>query len=393
MTAIPRLRSYGGPALLSYGFRPFFFFGAVYAALAVAIWLPFLHGILVVPTAFSPRDWHVHEMLYGYVPAIVTGFLLTAIPNWTGQLPLQGRPLGGLVIVWALGRLAVALSDPLGWRAAAMADASYLFLLAGLTAREIIGGRNWRNLKVLGPVLILGLGNAAFHIEAQRGGADYSIRIGVAAVLALLMLVGGRVVPSFTHNALKRGGHARMPASFGAFDVASMLISIAALAVWTVAPFGRATSAALITAGVLQGARLARWKGASAFRDRLVFVLHAAYTFVPLGFLLAGCAAIDLLPVTAGLHAWMVGAVGLMTLAVMTRASLGHTGRQLRASAATQALYVMVIFAAFARLGAALEIRWGAVLLWAAALAWSAGFAGFAVVYGPMLWRGSQPRA
>src|SRR5687768_2212292 len=107
MAPIPRLRSYNGPALLSYGFRPFFLFGSIYAGVAILVWLPVLHGHLTLVTVFSPRDWHVHEMLYGYLPAVITGFLLTAVPNWTGRLPLQGKPLLGLVALWAAGRLTV----------------------------------------------------------------------------------------------------------------------------------------------------------------------------------------------------------------------------------------------------------------------------------------------
>src|SRR6476660_7693255 len=114
-TPVPRLRAYDGPALLSYGFRPFFLFGSAYAGVAVLVWLPAFYGELSLHSAFAPRDWHVHEMLYGYLPAVITGFLFTAIPNWTGQLPIQGRPLAALLAVWIAGRLAVTFSADLGW--------------------------------------------------------------------------------------------------------------------------------------------------------------------------------------------------------------------------------------------------------------------------------------
>ena len=154
MNAIPRLRDYEGPALLSYGFRPFFLLGALYAAIAMLAWLPFFYDEISVRTAFVPRDWHVHEMLYGYLPAVITGFLLTAIPNWTGRLPLQGMPLLALVGLWIAGRLAVTFSVALGATATALIDVSFLFAVAAATAREIIAGRNWRNLKVLIPVCV-----------------------------------------------------------------------------------------------------------------------------------------------------------------------------------------------------------------------------------------------
>src|SRR4051812_9244471 len=187
MAPIPRLRSYDGPALLSYGFRPFFLLGSIYAGVAILAWLPMFHGQLEIMTAFTPRDWHVHEMLYGYLPAVVTGFLLTAIPNWTGRLPLQGGPLAILLVVWAAGRVAVLISANIGWLAAAIIDSSFLFVVTAAAAREIMAGRNWGNLKVLMPISALGLGDLGFHIEAHlRGTADYSIRIGIVAVLVLI---------------------------------------------------------------------------------------------------------------------------------------------------------------------------------------------------------------
>src|SRR4029079_11803328 len=260
MTPVPRLRAYAGPALLSYGFRPFFLFGACYAALAILIWLPLFYGEIALATAFSPRDWHVHEMLYGYIPAVVTGFLLTAIPNWTGRLPLQGWPLLILVIAWTAGRVAVTLSAEIGWLAAALIDSSFLLLVVAATAREIISGRNWGNLKVLIPVTILSLGNAAFHVEAHMfGAADYGIRVGIAGILVLIMVIGGRLIPSFTRNWLARENSGQLTVPFGRFDAAAIALSSAALAVWIVEPFSHATAAGLVAAGLLQTLRLARW--------------------------------------------------------------------------------------------------------------------------------------
>jgi len=182
MAPIPRVRRYDGPALFAYGFRPFFLFGAVYAGLAVLARLPILHGQLALMTAFSPRDWHVHEMLYGYVPAVVTGFLLTAIPNWTGRLPLQGRPLIALIAVWVAGRLAITTSAWTGWIFAAVVDTAFLLVVTGATAREIIAGRNWRNAKVLILLSLHLAGNIGFHVEVHNSGvAEHSTRIGLAA--------------------------------------------------------------------------------------------------------------------------------------------------------------------------------------------------------------------
>jgi uncharacterized protein involved in response to NO len=391
MSPIPRLKAYRGPALLSYGFRPFFLFGATYAGLAILAWLPIFNGELALSTAFGPIDWHVHEMLYGYLPAVVTGFLLTAIPNWTGRLPIQGTPLLTLVVVWLAGRAAVTFSAEIGWLPAAIIDVGFLVLVVAATAREIVVGKNWRNLRVVGLVTLLLAGNIAFHLEAHfSGSAEYGARIGIVAVVLLLVVIGGRIIPSFTRNWLARENPGRLPAPFARFDVAVILLSAVTLVLWTAQPSGKITAAALAATGALHIVRLARWAGDRTWRDRLVLILHIGYAFVPLGFLLAGAAAIDLVPADTGTHAWMVGAAGTMTLAVMTRASLGHTGSALNASAMTQAIYAAVVIAALARICSSLEPAWNELLLQVSAFAWVAAFFGFAISFGPLLVRAKR---
>jgi len=391
MNPVPRLRDSRGPALLSYGFRPFFLFGAIYAGLAILAWLPMFNGELALSTTFGPVDWHVHEMLYGYLPAVVTGFLLTAIPNWTGRLPLQGMPLLVLVAVWLAGRVAVTFSAEIGWLSAAIIDVSFLILVVAATAREIVAGNNWRNLRVVVMVTLLLAGNIAFHLEAHfNGSAEYGVRIGIAAIMLLLAVIGGRIIPSFTRNWLARENPGRLPVPFARFDVVVIGLSAATLALWTAQPTGRITAAALAATGALHIVRLARWAGDRTWRDRLVLILHVGYAFVPLGFLLASAAAIDIVVTSAGVHAWTVGAAGTMTLAVMTRASLGHTGNALSASPMTQMIYAAVVLAALARICASLEPGWSDALLHVTAFAWCIAFFGFALSFGLML-VGRQP--
>jgi uncharacterized protein involved in response to NO len=386
MMAIPRLRPYEGPALLSYGFRPFFLFGSIYAGAAVLLWIPMFYGEISISTAFTPRDWHVHEMLFGYVVAVVTGFLLTAIPNWTGRLPIQGAPLLLLCAVWAAGRLSVTFSAFIGWMPAAVVDVAFLALVAAAAAREILAGRNWGNLKIFVVLVVLTAANVAFHLEAHaRGAADYSIRLGLAALITLLMIIGGRIVPSFTRNWLARESPGRLPVPFRRFDVGALVLSGVGLALWIALPTAQTTAAVLLVGGVLQTIRLVRWAGYRTLRDRLVLVLHFAYAFVPIGFILTGLAALDLLPASAGIHAWTAGAIGTMTLAVMTRASLGHTGHALIASIATQAIYLAVLVAALTRICAAIEPWRDDVLLPLSALFWAVAFLGFGASYAPML--------
>lgn len=386
MSTMSNRRAYRGPALFSYGFRPFFLFGAIFAGLVIPLWLAVFGGEGSLPTSFLPRDWHVHEMLFGFVAAVVAGFLLTAVPNWTGRLPIQGWPLAVLFSVWLAGRLAVGFSASIGWASAAAIDVLFLAMLAAATAREIVAGRKWGNLKVVGIVMLLAATNAAFHLEAHvHGIAEYASRAGVALIVTLIGVIGGRIVPSFTRNWLARRAPGALPAPFGRFDAVTMAASGVALAVWIVTPSGRMTGVMLAFAGLLQLVRLARWAGYRTAADRLVLILHVAYAFIPAGFILTALAALDAVPLSAGIHAWTGGAMGTMTLAVMSRASLGHTGRPLAAPAMAQIAYAAVVLAALARICAAVSPDSSTVLLHVSALGWMIAFLGFAASYAPLL--------
>ena len=385
--AIPRVRPGHYPAVLSYGFRPFFLVAALQGGLAILFWLPLFYGSLDTSSLFALVDWHVHEMLFGFLPAVMTGFLLTAIPNWTGRLPVQGSPLLALLLLWLAGRIAVFFSSETGWVAAAVIDCAFLLMVVMVAAREIIAGRNWRNLKVLAPVTVLLAANMLFHWEAsQYGTTDLSRRLGLAAVLVLIMVIGGRIIPSFTHNWLVRENPGRLPQSFNRFDGMVILVSALALAAWTFLPFHAATGVLLMMAALLNAVRLARWAGARCWRDPLVLILHAAYAFLPLGFLLAGLAVLrpELVPTAAGLHAFGAGAVGTMTLAVMIRATLGHTGHALKAGPAARMIFAAVILAALLRL-AAVCVPSVEILMPLSGVVWSVAFLGFVLFFGGIL--------
>ena len=400
--SVPRFREHKGWPVLAAGFRPFFLLGSIQAALSILVWLPIFEGELNPTSAFAPRDWHVHEMLYGYLPAIITGFLFTAIPNWTGRLPIQGAPLATLVAVWVAGRFCVTFSAETTWWAAMLVDAGFLLLVALVAAREILAGRNWRNLTVVVLVLVLFAGNVTFHLEAHLlGVADRAIRVGIAVVILLISLVGGRIIPSFTRNWLmsdsrtSQAGAAgqdpgRLPAPFGRFDKIVIATSAVTLACWIVVPDHRITGIGFVLVGLLHVVRLLRWAGERTYAERLLLILHIGYTFVPLGFLLGALAIFGYGPVSAGIHCWMVGGAGIMTLAVMTRATLGHTGQQLTASPATQTIYGAIIIAAVARIVAALAPPAAGALLHVAAFAWVIAFFGYAIAFGPLLLGGRR---
>jgi uncharacterized protein involved in response to NO len=386
-TAAQTLRAYQGPAIFSYGFRPFFLGGAIWAAAAMVLFILMLHGMVTLPTAFDVVDWHVHELLYGFLPAIIAGFLLTAVPNWTGRLPVAGTPLAGLFTIWLAGRIAVAASALIGWVAAAMVDTFFLISLSVIVGREILAGSNKRNLKVLLLVSLLAAGNLVFHIEAgTAGSADYSKRIGIAAAILLIALIGGRIVPSFTRNWLAKSGHGTLPAPFGKFDLAAIAASAIALLCWIIIPDHSLTTGLCALAGSLNWIRVWRWKGYRTLAEPLVTILHAGYVFVPIGFLLmAGATAFPAsVPQAAAVHAWTAGCIGLMTLAVMTRASLGHTGQPLTASNWVMGIYLAAILGAAARILAAFGVM-SLPMLTVAAIGWTLAFSGFSFVFAPLL--------
>ena len=204
-------------------------------------------------------------------------------------------------------------------------------------------------------------------------------------MITLVSLIGGRIVPSFTRNWLARQQPGRMPSPFGRLDAIIVALSVLSLVAWIVAPASKITGAMLMIAGGLHAVRLARWAGYRTVGDRLVLILHLAYAFVPLGYILSGLAAFDVVPASAGIHAWTGGAIGSMTIAVMTRATLGHTGQALKASIGTQCIYVAVIAAAVMRICASIDTAHMHGLLAAAGIGWTAAFLGFALLYGRTL--------
>ncbi len=391
VSAIPRYRPHAGPAILSAGFRPFFLLSAAWAAVAIPLWLAFFAGRAGVPTLLAPAVWHVHEMVFGFGAATVAGFLLTAIPNWTGRMPLQGMPLAGLVVLWAAGRVAVLLSERIGAPAALVLDLAFPAAFLLVVAREILAGRNWRNLPMLVALALLFTANLLVHIEALGLAATAALgnRLGIATLLMLITLVGGRIIPSFTGNWLaKQRPDVAAPAVFDAFDRAVLILTAITLALWVALPDVWLTSWLAIADGVALAARLARWRGPATAREPLLWVLHVGYAWLAVGLLLLGINGLaEVLPATAALHALTAGAIGTMTLAVMTRASLGHTGQALTAGPGTTAIYALVTIAALLRVIAGVGAAAYVPLLLVAGAAWSGAFGLFVLLYGGALMR------
>jgi uncharacterized protein involved in response to NO len=381
--------------LLRLGFRPFFLAAGMGAIAAMAAWVATLTGAGFLPSAFEPIAWHIHEMIFGYAMAAVAGFLLTAIPNWTGRLPVAGPPLAVLVALWLAGRIACAVSAVIGAAPAALIDLAFPAALLFVVVRELVAGANRRNLPMALAVLLMFAGNALMHLEAMGTVSWPGIgwRLGLSVLLMLIVLVGGRIVPSFTRNWLVKRGGDDLPATFGWFDRVVMAGTGAALVFWISGLAPVWAGVFLAVAGIVNLARLGRWQGRRTGEEPLVWVLHLGYGWLGAGLIVLGLAlsAEGFSPGSA-VHALTIGAVGTMTLGVMTRASRGHSGRSLTADIPTTLCYVLVGLAALVRVLAE-AVGWeGAPPLLAAAGLWMAAFALFVAAYLPM-WTSSRPAA
>ncbi len=374
--------------LLSQGFRPFFLAGATWAAISVGLWVMSVTGILDlrVPDALK---WHVHEMLFGYTGAIITGFILTAIPNWTRRLPVNGRALALLVVLWALGRAAGLMQGLMSPPVVMFVDVSFPVCVVIVVLREIIAGKNWKNLPISAALGLYAISNLVDHLAANDTFADAAVgqRMGLSVIVMLIALIGGRVIPSFTGNWLKKRGVDISPTPFSGFDRFSLLVLLGALALWTAKPELALSGWLLMASGTIHGVRMSRWCGYATASDALVIILHVGYGWIALGLLLLGTEVIwsGAVPLS-GIHAVTAGGIGTMTLAMMTRASLGHSGQGLLAGPGTIAIYGLVSAGAMLRvLTPMFSGDVYAEILGLSAFLWASAFVLFVVVYFPLL--------
>ena len=381
---------YHGPAFLSYGFRPFFLGAALFAGLAVPVWIAILAQAGDTALFHTGRQWHVHEMIFGFLPAVITGFLLTAIPNWTDRPAIRGVELGVLIVLWLAGRLVIAIPWPSPFLSAVV-DGVFLVAVAGLVWREIAAAKSWGHAPMGGLISLYATANIVVHVLALTGAETESAeRMALALVMMLLAFIGGRITPNFTREFLGGQGLSKQPARFSRFDgLAVALVGIAAV-MWTVRPASMATGWILLAAGFVNLGRLSRWYGWMTWREPLVLMLHVGYGWLAISLLLLGGASlgVGLTPADA-VHALTTGAVGAMTLTVMTRASLGHTGRPRHAGPMTVVIYVLVNLGALLRVfGPSTDLPTH-VVLGSAAACWSGAYLLFVLVYGPFLLRPS----
>lgn len=389
----PTFPPYAGPAFLSYGFRPFFLGAALYGGLAILTWVILFAGGVHIEFLYLPREWHVHEMLFGFIPALIAGFLLTAMPNWTDRIPLRGRPLLCLFIVWLAGRLLVS-APFLGAPIAAVVDGAFLVLLAVYVWREIAAAGVWDRAPIGILVSLYAVTNILFHLSALRGvPTDFPERLALSVMTLMLIVIGGRLTPTFTREFLAARNMPRLPEIFSPVDAVTIVLVLTAAIAWIAQPESVWAGTMLFVAGVASVARLLRWEGWRTWKDPLVLILHVGYGWVGLFLIALGLAILGIgFSPENSVHVLTTGAMGAMTLAVMTRASLGHTGRPRHADRLTVTIYLLVNVGALLRIfspNSELPTTLTYTILGLSALCWSGAYALFALHYGRYLVRPS----
>ena len=373
-------------------FRPFFIAAGIWATLAVPFWLLNYFGIMIVIDNFNILLWHQHEILYGFVAAAIAGFILTAIPNWTGRLPIKNKPLAILVFLWILGRVGFLTTAIFGTITTSLMDLPFLIVLVLVIMREIVSGKNWRNLPVIILISFFTLGNILVHLQIHEiiDSAELGIRLSTFVLSILLALIGGRIVPSFTRNWLAQNKANKFPRPFGNFDKISLISLVVFVFAQVIIPHHQATSLLALLAGLLHGIRFIRWKVWMTLTEPLIWILHVGYMWLCVALVLIGFSGLtDFVPYTSSYHALTVGAFSTMILAVMTRASLGHTGRTIKATLGTTTIFIFITIAAILRVCEPFINESGTLILSLSGIFWTLSFALFIFIYFPIL---TQPR-
>jgi uncharacterized protein involved in response to NO len=380
----PEAKAAGQLAFWDLGFRPFYLMAGLLAAVSVPLWVAEFAGVLGHALQRSSL-WHAHEMIFGFAFAVIVGFLFTAGRNWSGQPTPAGRHLAAIATLWLAGRLLVLTPWPL---LAAVADTAFALAAALGLAVPLVAARNRRNYFFVALLLSLGAANLAFHLT-MAGLVDlplqFGLQLGLDLVLFAMVVMGGRVIPMFSNNGVPGCGARRVPwlerAAPGSVLVVLVVDAFAA------APAALLAAVCALSA-LLQAGRLALWQPWRTLRHPLVWVLHAAYTWIAIHLALRAGAALEYLPGSAATHALTVGAIGGMTLGMMTRTARGHSGLPLRSGATEAVAYVLLNLAALARI--AIPSLWPAgyvPAVVASGALWALAFALFVWRYVPVLLR------
>ena len=379
-------------AFLSYGFRPFFLMGGLYAVIAVVPWAARFVSPDSQALTLLPTEWHAHEMLFGYTSAIIAGFFLTAVPSWTNRKPVSGKPLMALAVLWALGRLVNWLPDHVPGLAIAIVDCAFIPLLVALVIRALIAGWSKRNLIFLPIFAGLFAANVMVHLDRldiASGIASQGHRLALDLIVALIIILGGRVIPSFTTNFLRNHGETVLPLQSDLMTRLAVLSAVTMVIVNQASPDSVPGGIVVALVAIINAIRLAGWRGHRILNVPILWILFVGYGFVVLGLAANAMAVLgDWLPRAAADHLLTIGGIGCMTIGIMTRAALGHTGRKPHASP--------VMVGAFIALGIAAVLRTIGPIIWpdhytvtmaAVGILWIGVFSIFSVSFWPVLTR------
>jgi uncharacterized protein involved in response to NO len=371
--------------LFNLGFRVFFALASLSALLLILLWNAMFKGSLSPTNYFSPNEWHAHEMLLGYSVAVIAGFLLTAVKNWTGQATATGDKLAGLGLLWLYGRIVPFYAGLLPDVMIAAVDFAFLPVLAYQVSQPILRTKNYRNLQFIGILLVLAFANGLIHAD-KLGLLDYGVTTGlqlvVATIIVLILIIAGRVFPFFTERGLTGVLIIRKPViehiSIGSATVVFISQLLDHSGFFLVVP--------AIVATLSNSARVASWYNRKIWYVPLLWVLYVGYGWIILGFFFIALSAYQLVSPALALHAFTLGGIGVLTLGMMARVSLGHTGRMLKASNAIALAFALLNLAAVFRVLLPMALpNWYNGLVYFATLAWLAAFALFVFVYAPML--------
>jgi uncharacterized protein involved in response to NO len=368
--------------LLSYTFRLFFLLTGVSAIGLVLLWTLSLNGQITLSTGITPLYWHSHEMIVGFGMATVTGFALSAVATWTGRPAVHGSVVFWLVVCWVAGRIAVFYSNLVTPAGLIVLDMLFPAFLTMLFAREVFVARNKRNYKVVAIILVLCMLNLGFYtVDARQ-----SLYLMIHTLLLLVVLIGGRIVPSFTSNWLRGRGESQLPVNNLLLDRVAITLTILTGLSDALVPNRTPTGWLAIAAAIAHAARIMQWHGLRTLSNPLLAILHVAYWWIPVGYAMLGLASLGLfLTPTAALHALTMGAIGTMVFAMITRVPLGHTARPLNASRLTVVAYGILTLAIVARIMSPLATANYITMINVAAIGWCFAFLIYIWVYWPVL--------
>ena len=371
--------------IFALGFRAFFALAGIFALILIALWRSFFEGSIEIDNYYPMTYWHAHEMLLGYSVAVISGFLLTAVKNWTGIQTIQGTKLAWLCVLWIYGRLAPFYSELLPDALIALIDFSFLPILAYFIAKPILQSGNIKNLLIVALLLFMALGNALIHaeiLEINESSAWRGINLVIAIIIMLILIIAGRVFPFFTEKGLKGVIAIRNPI----FDILAIVTSGLVFGLLIFEINGWLLTLSAILAVFANVVRVSGWYVQKIWYVPLLWVLYLGYAWIILGFVFVALASISLVQSSLAIHAFTVGGIGGLTLGMMARVSLGHTGRVLKASNTMAFAFVLLNIAAFFRvILPAILPGWYNSFLLISTYGWLAAFSFFVMVYIPIL--------